>query len=133
LNPAKAAVPFDLAKSCLTVDHDGSVAVLPASGGPPPRLEGLTIGAPRMSRIPPHGGERHPDGDEILYLLSGRIDVILEEPEGERTVAVAPGEAFVVPRGVWHRIDLREPSQLLFITPGPRAEHRPLVGPQQRD
>ena len=119
------ARPIDLTKACLTVSHDGFVALHNDSGGPPPRIAGLTIGAPRMTRNPPHGGECHPDGDEILYLISGSIEVTLEEPEGERTVEVAPGEAFVVPRGVWHRVNLREPSQLLFITPGPRADHRP--------
>jgi hypothetical protein len=33
----------------------------------------------------------------------------------------------VVPRGVWHRVLLVEPSQLLHITPGPGGEHRPLT------
>jgi mannose-6-phosphate isomerase-like protein (cupin superfamily) len=79
-----------------------------------------------MRRNPPHGGEVHPDGDEILYLISGGLDVILEEADGDRKVTVKPGEAIVVPKGVWHRVELREPSHLLFITPGPGGAHRPL-------
>ncbi len=79
-----------------------------------------------MTRNAPHNGEMHPDGDELLYLISGRVDVIIEEDGRERTVELAPGQAFVVPSGVWHRVSLREPSQLLHITPGPGGEHRPL-------
>jgi hypothetical protein len=32
----------------------------------------------------------------------------------------------VVPRDVWHKLTLREPGQLLHITPGPRGDARPL-------
>jgi mannose-6-phosphate isomerase-like protein (cupin superfamily) len=61
--------------------------------------------------------EMHPHGDELLCLLSGAIDVVLEEPEGDRTVSLRAGELFVVPRGVWHRLVLRAPGDLLFVTP----------------
>ena len=30
----------------------------------------------------------------------------------------------VVPRGVWHRLLVREPGDLLFATPGPSTEQR---------
>lgn len=77
-----------------------------------------------MRRNAPHGGEMHPDGDEVLFLISGKIDVVLEQNDGETVVPVAPGQALVVPCGIWHRVLLREPSRLLYITPGPRAEWR---------
>ena len=32
-----------------------------------------------MTGNPPHRGEMHPDGDELLFVISGRIDVILED------------------------------------------------------
>jgi len=54
------------------------------------------------------------------------VDVMLEEADGDRTVSVKPGQAVVVPQGVWHRLELREPSHLLFITPRPGGAHRPL-------
>ena len=75
----------------------------------------------------------HPDGDELLYLVSGRVDVILEDGGDETTVGVPrvetlqPGEAVLVPRGVWHRVDVREPSRLVHVTPGPGGGHRPLA------
>lgn len=66
--------------------------------GPPARIDGLTIGAPLMIREPPHEGEMHPDGDEILVLLSGSVTVVLEDEDPPRRVALAPGRALVVPR-----------------------------------
>ena len=95
-------------------------------GSPPIRIDGYTIGAPLCTRNPPHGGEMHPDGDELLFLISGRVTVIFQEATGDRTVRLAVGEALVVPRGTWHRVDIEEPSQLLHITPGPRGHYRPL-------
>jgi quercetin dioxygenase-like cupin family protein len=73
----------------------------------------------------------HPDGDELLYLISGRVDVILEDGGDVETVgvehveALQPGDAIVVPRGVWHRVDVREASHLVHVTPGPGGGHRP--------
>ena len=100
----------------------------PSNGGPPTRLDGHTIGLGMVSaeNMPPHAGERHPDGDEVLVMISGSIDVHLELDEGNKTVRVGPGEALVVPRGVWHLIESIEPGQLVNITPGPNGEHRPL-------
>jgi mannose-6-phosphate isomerase-like protein (cupin superfamily) len=71
-----------------------------------------------MSKNPPHAGEMHPDGDELLYLVEGAMDVVLDEEAGERCLSLQPGQAFVVPCGVWHRVMIREPCRLLYFTPG---------------
>jgi mannose-6-phosphate isomerase-like protein (cupin superfamily) len=102
-------------------------------GRPPERIDGFTVGAPMLTGDAPHGGEVHPDGDELLYLVSGAITVRLELPAGDRTVDIAAGEALVVPMGTWHRITLRQPGTLIHITPGPNGDHRPLEGPQRDD
>ena len=73
------------------------------------------------------GWEMHPDGDELLILLSGSIRLLLDDGESETIVKVSAGKAFVVPRGVWHRQLVNEPGDLLFFTPGPRTETRPVV------
>src|SRR3954464_5385963 len=39
--------------------------------------------------------ERHPAGEELVVLLSGRIDVIQEIDGDHRTVALRPGEAMI--------------------------------------
>jgi len=98
------------------------------NGRPPQRIDGFTVGAPMLTGDAPHAGEMHPDGDELLFLVSGAITVRLELPTGDRTVDMGPGEALVVPKGTWHRINLREPGRLVHITPGPHGDHRPLEG-----
>jgi mannose-6-phosphate isomerase-like protein (cupin superfamily) len=70
--------------------------------------------------------EMHPRGDELLYLLAGALDVVLDEPGGERRFVVQGGQACLVPSGVWHRLVLRQPSDLLFITPAHGTRHRPV-------
>ena len=69
--------------------------------------------------------ERHPAGDEILTLLSGEMELVLDTEAGERRATLRPGETFIVPMGVWHRGIVKAPGRLLFITPGAGTEHRP--------
>jgi mannose-6-phosphate isomerase-like protein (cupin superfamily) len=112
--------------------RDGSSEVVQPQPGGPVRVDGFSVGAPLMTGNAPHRGEMHPDGDELLYLVSGRIDVITEAGGDEANVGaehvetLRPGQAILVPRGVWHRVDVREPSRLVHITPGPAGKHRPL-------
>jgi len=95
------------------------------AGRPPRRIDGLTIGAPWIAGDPPHGGEVHPDGDELLYLVSGAVTVTLELSGGSTSVELGAGDAIVVPQGVWHQITTREPGRLVHITPGPNGDARP--------
>ena len=69
--------------------------------------------------------ERHPAGEELVVLLSGRVDLIQELDEGEHVVALRPGQAVVNPPGVWHTAVVHEPGSALFITPGEGTEVRP--------
>jgi mannose-6-phosphate isomerase-like protein (cupin superfamily) len=105
---------------------DRRARIVEQPGGPPQRIDGLTIGAPIITGDAPHNGELHPDGDEVLYLISGAVTVKLELPEGDAVVDLGAGDAVVVPQGVWHKITMREPGQLVHITPGPGGDHRPL-------
>ena len=73
----------------------------------------------------PHGGEVHPDGDEILYVVSGRLRVT-GESEPNASLVLGAGEACIVPKGEWHRVHVLEKTQLIHITPGPNVDHRPL-------
>jgi quercetin dioxygenase-like cupin family protein len=69
--------------------------------------------------------ERHPAGEEVVVLLSGRADLIQEIDGEEHRVALHPGEAAINPPNVWHTADVHEPGTALFITPGKGTEHRP--------
>ena len=70
--------------------------------------------------------ERHPAGDEILILLSGELQIVLEVKGRARRTALKAGQPFVVPRGTWHRALVKKPGKLMFITPGAGTEHRPV-------
>jgi mannose-6-phosphate isomerase-like protein (cupin superfamily) len=70
--------------------------------------------------------ERHPAGDELVVQLTGAMDLILDETNGERTVSLKGRAAVIVPRGVWHTARVFEPSEAIFITRGDGTEHRPL-------
>jgi quercetin dioxygenase-like cupin family protein len=69
--------------------------------------------------------EMHPAGEEIVYLLSGAVDLVLAEPDGERAIRLRPGQALLVPRGVWHRAIVHEPGDTLHVTRGAGTQHRP--------
>ncbi len=70
--------------------------------------------------------ERHPAGDEVVYLVAGRVDVVQDDGSGSTTtIELRAGEALVNRLGVWHRSIVHEPGIALFITPGRGTEHRP--------
>lgn len=69
--------------------------------------------------------EMHPHGDEIVYLLSGALDLLLEREGGVETIVLEGSGAVVVPRGVWHTARVRMPSRMLHLTRGEGTEHRP--------
>ncbi|MPY94091.1 MAG: cupin domain-containing protein [Acidimicrobiia bacterium] len=70
--------------------------------------------------------EVHPAGDELVVLLEGRIDLILERDDGDERLALEAGKAVLVPRGVWHRAEVHTPGVALHVTPGAGTQHRPL-------
>lgn len=67
--------------------------------------------------------EMHPEGDEYVYLLSGRLDLVLRRQHGDELLAMQPGRAFLVPRGVWHTARVHEASRMLHITMGAGTQH----------
>ena len=119
---------IDLTREVVGFDRAGGPARLvdQVAGRPPQRIDGFTIGAPQIAGDPPHDGEMHPDGDELLFLVSGAATVTLELSGGNTQVDLGAGDAIVVPQGVWHQVTTREPGRLLHITPGPNGAARPL-------
>ena len=70
--------------------------------------------------------EMHPNGDEIVCLLSGAVTFLLEQADGTREVELSESGSYVlVPKGTWHTARTRIPSRMLFITPGEGTQHRP--------
>ena len=64
-----------------------------------------------------------PDGSAEV-LISGAVRVSIDHDDRDaEMVALRQGAAFVVPKGVWHRVLVDEPCDLLHLTPG-RSETR---------
>jgi mannose-6-phosphate isomerase-like protein (cupin superfamily) len=129
--PIQPGRRLDLGHEVVGLDRGDRLAriVEQEPGRPPRRIDGLTIGAPHVEGDPPHGGEMHPDGDELLFVVSGALTVTLELEGGDEAVDLEAGDALVVPQGVWHQVTTRTPGRLLHITPGPNAEARPRPRP----
>ena len=68
--------------------------------------------------------EMHPNGDELHYLVSGDLDLVLVRDTGTQRITMQPGSMANVPRGVWHRIEARTPSRAVAITAGRGTQHR---------
>jgi len=115
----------DVSNRVFDVHRDLSVSTRERKPGLPERIDGVTIGIVTMAHDAPHGGEIHPDGDEILYVVSGRLRVT-GESDPTASIELGPGQACIVPRGEWHRVSVLEPTQLVHVTPGPHGDHRPL-------
>lgn len=116
-------IQFNTETHTVGLGLDLAAALVPARPDPPVPVNGFTFGVATMSESAPHGGEMHPDGDEVLYLISGRAKVILESDPVEELIMEA-GAGLVVPRGVWHRVEILEPCQIVYLTPGPNNEFR---------
>lgn len=123
---------FDPVSSLVRLDTDGDADVLSrsaegwrninrASGA---RVVGMSRPA-KAGDLHPDSWEMHPDGDELLHLFGGAIDLVLDEPEGEQRIRLEEGQSCVVTRGTWHCLLLREPSTLMFVTPAGGTRMRP--------
>jgi quercetin dioxygenase-like cupin family protein len=69
--------------------------------------------------------ERHPLGDELVYVLTGEVEFLLDDGDRQWSVVLLPGTGVIVPKDTWHSARVRKTSTVLFITPTPaRTEHR---------
>jgi mannose-6-phosphate isomerase-like protein (cupin superfamily) len=70
--------------------------------------------------------EMHPEGDELVYVVDGSVDLILEFAAGTQTFAIRGQGYVVVPKGIWHTAKVLAPSRVLHITRGVGTQHRPV-------
>ena len=124
-NPYQRVSAVDFDRVVVEVARDGALRFAPRPPGPPPRAEGYLLALTSLEHSPPHLGERHPDGDELIYLVSGQVTVVVEAPGGDQRHRLRAGAALIVPRGMWHRIEVDLPARLVHLTPGPSSQHRP--------
>ena len=70
--------------------------------------------------------EKHPNGDELVCLVSGHVTLIQERGgDHVRTELAQPGDFAVNPRDAWHTADVHAESLVLFITAGEGTQGRP--------
>jgi len=119
-------IKFNPLRYTIGVSRELLASKVPERPDPPIPVDGMTFGVATMSENSRHAGEMHADGDEVLYLISGRATVVFLDSPSE-DIDMRPGDGLVVPKGVWHRVDIIEPCQIVYITPGPNNEFRPLA------
>lgn len=79
-----------------------------------------SLGLMRFSGLSPW--ERHPDGDELLHVIEGAVDLTVLTDDGPTEVTLDAGSVFVCPKGLWHRQRPRPSVTLLFGTPTENGE-----------
>ncbi|WP_309646460.1 cupin domain-containing protein [Phenylobacterium sp.] len=123
-------MPLDLESTYLSLDGQGGVAR--HEGGENfwrtmdqnPEILGTLLTAMTGEGDWPQW-EMHPEGDEILILLEGRLTMILDRDGRESRVEMTPGATLVVPKGAWHRAVDQQGVRMLFVTYGAGTTHRP--------
>lgn len=69
--------------------------------------------------------ERHPNGDELLLVTDGQIDIeVLEDDGASHRVHIAEGALFVVPRGKWHQLTATDNVNIVFASPSEAGVER---------
>jgi mannose-6-phosphate isomerase-like protein (cupin superfamily) len=128
--------PFNLASTFLRLRTDSLVDPLPVT---PDFWQKLSTGAIELashdrlvtmisyaSSWP--SAEMHPNGDEIVCLLSGRTTMVLFADGGEKLVELSePGAYVVIPKGTWHTARTNVKCTMFFITAGEGTQNRPIA------
>lgn len=65
--------------------------------------------------------EMHPECDELVHIIQGRIEIeILPNDSTDSVIVVLTAGSFiVVPKGCWHRQKILERVKEFYVTPGP--------------
>jgi mannose-6-phosphate isomerase-like protein (cupin superfamily) len=126
--------PFNLATTYLRLRNDASIEPLPVNAEFWPRLMTGALGTFHHEYLVTMyeyaadwpNWEMHPNGDEIVCLLEGRVTFVLERDGSEQHLELAePGAYVLVPRGTWHTAKTSTRCRMLFVTAGEGTEHRP--------
>ena len=124
---------LDLAETYVHLEDGGGAEAIDTSGtfwqellAGERHYDGRLVVVSTMTQDTDHW-EMHPEGEELVYLLSGAVDVELDDGTDRRVVALRPqAPCLFNPRGLWHRFIVHEPSRLLFVTAGVGTQHRPV-------
>lgn len=62
--------------------------------------------------------EMHPHCDEIVTLLAGEVEFVLDPGGEQETVALQAGETVIIPKGIWHTARILSKSVAQHILMG---------------
>jgi len=69
--------------------------------------------------------ERHTNGDELLFVTDGEIDVEILDDDGiSSQITIGEGGLFVVPQGKWHQLTAKDNVNILFASPSEDGAER---------
>lgn len=63
--------------------------------------------------------ERHQNGDELVYILSGGATLTIITEDGPEPFELGRGMVIVVPQGCWHRFKSSAGVTVMTVTPQP--------------
>lgn len=124
----------ELAANYLRLSPDSSIEIL--DGGPPfweklmsgqlGRFENEYLVTSLTFTEDWSSWENHVNGDEIVFLISGRAEFMLEfEDDTASVVLDTPGRYIKVPKNTWHTACTDVETTMLFITAGEGTQVRP--------
>jgi mannose-6-phosphate isomerase-like protein (cupin superfamily) len=98
---------LDLARTFVRLSNDGSIDAVPLTtafwrGKGPAASDDRFVGIVDFaSAADLHSAsqEVHPDGDELVVVLAGALDVMIDDESSETAIALDVGDAAVVPAG----------------------------------
>ena len=69
--------------------------------------------------------ERHTNGDELLLVTDGKIDIeVLDDDGSASRMTIEEGALFVVPLGKWHQLTAVDNVNILFASPSEEGTER---------
>jgi quercetin dioxygenase-like cupin family protein len=77
------------------------------------QFDGRSVKVSRFSEHP--RWELHPQGDELLQVIEGELQVILLDGTERTEIVLGPGQVFIIPANVWHSPLARGPVCLLSM------------------
>lgn len=117
------------------VDIDAAIAPLPVLKNRTPDTEGPEAASAFATLAETENGgvfagsfegisqwERHPNGDELVQVLSGATQLTVKMDDGDHTLHMKAGMITVVPRGCWHQFEAPNGVSVMTMTPQP-TEH----------
>lgn len=122
----KNIIPVNTAINSFKISRElnVTVSVPDMHKGPPKQFDGLNVGIITMEKAS-NNGEVHLDGDEILYVISGELSLTSDSNPNE-SLTLCSGDSCIIKKGEWHKVNVIETAQLIYMTPGLNNEHRPL-------